>query len=610
MRDHQVNPLRSLLGCLAILTAGAGLPVDAQQSDGTAPNVLLVVADDMGWSDLGVTGGEIDTPNIDALAARGLTMTNFHVAPTCSPTRSMLMTGLTNHEAGVGTQRGQETPNQVGHTNYAGELHDGVVTVAEALKSVGYQTMMAGKWHIGYSQDQQPHARGFDHSFALLEGGGSHFADKAPLNPKEDVTYLSDGAPVELDPEFYSTIDYSDQVLSYLDNRDRDRPFFAYLAYTAPHDPLHVPDDWVDRYRGEYDAGPDAVRSARLEKLRELGLLGDAQTASEVLRAPRLLPSYKVAWDDREADEKVKDARAMEIYAAMITLMDQQLGRVLDYLAAEGELENTVIFFMSDNGASPATPMAYPGVTKEWLQQNFNHDVAQIGQPGSYPHQGLEWAQVSNAPYSLFKAVPSEGGTRAPLIVAGPNVPTLGYVDNLAHVTDIVPTVFNLAGLDPSQSQLYADKPQPWGQPLQSNWAGEPRAPIVTELFGNRSIQDSEWKLRQLQPPLGTGGWELFDLTTDPGETTDVAAANPEIVDWLNEVYESHAEKVGIIDPDPIIRRSSRATYAGDCNALCEARFRLVDALLDPKERWLVVGLSLTVLLMVIVSLLRYRRRT
>ncbi|MEM1397300.1 MAG: sulfatase-like hydrolase/transferase, partial [Pseudomonadota bacterium] len=293
----------------------------------TQPNFLIVVADDLGWSDIGAFGGEIKTPTLDALAARGMMMTSFYVAPTCSPTRSMLMTGTDNHAAGVGAMSGIQAPNQTTR-NYAAQLHGDVVTIAEALKPHGYQTLMSGKWHLAVDETQYPNRRGFDRSFALLPGGGSHFADRKSISPTEIPEYIEDGEPVEKLPgDFYSSISYTDKMLDYLKSRDTDKPFMAYLAYTAPHDPLQVPDEWLDRYDGAYDSGPYVTRQARVKRLQKKGLVKDNIELWQAPNFPDWLPMHAAPWKTRSEDQREIDTRPMEIYASMVELMDQQLGR-------------------------------------------------------------------------------------------------------------------------------------------------------------------------------------------------------------------------------------------------------------------------------------------
>ena len=281
---------------LIAMTAFWGLVGTAHAQE--KPNFLIVVADDLGWSDPGFLGSRIKTPTLDSLAQRGIFMSHFYVAPTCSPTRAMLMTGVSNHAAGVGTMHNLQAENQMGHRAYGAQLHDGVVTVAEMLSAHGYSTMMSGKWHLAIDEDQRPDRRGFERSFGLVEGGASHFADAKMITPSENVTYLENGQPTQLASDWYSTIGYTDKIIEYIDEAG-DKPFFAYLTYTAPHDPLQVPDEWLDRYQGVFDDGPEVSREERRQRLVELGHISADAEMAESLNFPAWLDSHQAPWTER-----------------------------------------------------------------------------------------------------------------------------------------------------------------------------------------------------------------------------------------------------------------------------------------------------------------------
>jgi arylsulfatase len=321
-----------------------GTPPTAQQQ---RPNILLIVADDLGYSDLGSYGGEINTPVLDQLAQQGVRYTDFYVSPTCSVTRSMLLTGTDNHIAGLGNMGELNAPNQVGRPGYEGVLNKRVASVAELLRESGYHTYMAGKWHLGLKPDQIPHARGFERDFSLLVGGGSHFNDQWNLEwqlPK--APYTEDGRPVEKLPRgFYSSKAYTDKTIQFIEEgRPDGKPFFAYMAFTAPHGPLHVPNDWLRRYKNRYDEGWDGIREQRLARMQELGIVESGVSTAERLwflpRSTSLAPAARVM-----------QGRKMELYASMVEYMDDQIGRVFDYLRQIGEYDNTVVIFLSDNGA-------------------------------------------------------------------------------------------------------------------------------------------------------------------------------------------------------------------------------------------------------------------
>lgn len=561
----------------------AGVAAQTPQADSQPPNFLVIVADDLGWSDIGVLGGEIRTPSIDGLAAAGTLLTSYYVAPTCAPTRAMLVTGVDNHQAGLGVQSGLRAPNQVG-VNYEGQLHDGVVTVAEALAKRGYQTLMAGKWHLANDLAQQPQNRGFQRTFALLTGGASHFADQKGIAPAEMPEYVRDGRPVdELPSDFYSSTAYADALLGFLEERDAGAPFFAYLAFTAPHDPLQVPDEWLDRYRGAYADGPVATRQARAQRQAALGLIAEGATLWEYPKFPGWFPNHAAPWTERTEEERLRDVRRMEIYAAMVELMDAQIGRVLDYIAAQGELDNTYVVFFSDNGASSPGPLVYPGVTTEWFAANWSNAHETRGQPGNFTVLGREWASAAVTPWKLYKNSVSEGGIRSPLIVRGPSVLAGAFSPALAHVTDIAPTIYELAGVRPEADSLFAGKTLPQGvslMPVLSGAKPSVRQSFGVHLFGNRGYRRGQWKISNTQPPMSNGEWQLFDLAADPGEVRDLAQERPQLLAELLAEYDGYLERNEVLLPaESPLKAGLRQLYPDPCDWWCELRFSFIGLL-------------------------------
>eukprot|EP00439_Symbiodinium_sp_Y106_P088332 s1_g868.t1 len=544
------------------------------QPDGQ-PNFVVIVADDLGWSDLGFLGSSIRTPNLDALAERSTFLSHFYVAPTCSPTRSMLMTGVSNQAAGLGTMAGLQTPNQLGLREYAAQLHDGVVTIAEALQAHGYRTMMSGKWHLAVDDDQLPNRRGFDRSFGLHGGGASHFADQRQIHITEEVRYLEDGKPVDLPGDFYSSISYTDKIIEYIDEAEKE-PFFAYVAYTAPHDPLQVPDAWLDKYAGVFDEGPAEFRERRRSRLVQLGIIPGNAPLSSPLNFPAFLDSHKAAWNERPEEERKIDARRMEIYAAMVELLDQEIGRLFSHLKATGKMENTYVIFLSDNGASIGTPLLYPNNTRAWLHENYDLDLKSMGRKGSFTTMGRDWTNNSNTPFRLFKGTVGEGGTRSPFLISGPGIPAGQIQDAPSHITDVLPTLFELASVDPNIDPLYEGKLTPRGTSLLTTISGldaHSDRPIVTELFGNYMVRKGRWKAISISPPVGNNEWELYDIVADPAASTNVATENPELVEELAAIYESFARENKIVLADPPRSIRPDIFYEGECNWWCEAKF-------------------------------------
>ena len=541
---------------LGAIEAHAENPVQTEQKD-KRPNFLLIVADDMGYSDLGSYGGEINTPVLDGLAKKGVRYTDFYVSPTCSPTRSMLLTGTDTHVAGLGNMGELTAPNQMGKPGYEGVLNKRVVTVASLLRDGGYHTYMVGKWHLGLKPDQIPHARGFERDFSLLVGGGSHFDDQWNVEwqlPK--APYTEDGRPLEkLPKDFYSTKTYTDKIIQFIEEgRNDDKPFFAYMAFTAPHGPLHLPDDWLRRYKNRYDEGWDAIREQRLARMRELGIVDKGVNAADRLwflpRSSMLAPGVRVA-----------QGRKMELYAAMVEYMDDQIGRVFEYLKQIGEYENTVVIFFSDNGAEgndlagmvagrPGT-MGYLHAANNFPQRGHNY----IGRKGTYAEYGPAWAQVSSVPFRLYKGFLAEGGIRSPLIVAGHGVKGAGELnkDAVLHVMDVVPTLLELAGV--RHPDTYNGREV---APVQGkSWVGmldgrtnSPRGPdawLGWEIFGNRAIRQGDWKISWHYRPFGTWDWQLFNLADDPGEQVDLSDKFPEKRKELVALWDEYVKMNGVV---------------------------------------------------------------
>lgn len=540
------------------------------------PNFLVIVADDMGWSDLGFLGSTIRTPTLDALANSGTFFTDFYVAPTCAPTRAMLMTGVDSHAAGVGTMPGLQAPNQRRLTEYGAQLHDGVVTVAEMLQKHGYATLMSGKWHLAQDEQQMPNKRGFDQAYGLLGGGASHFADRKKIHVVEEVEYHENGEPIDLPADFYSTITYTDKIIEYIDGSG-DEPFFAYLAYTAPHDPLQVPDDWLDSYAGVFDAGPAHFKEKRRQRLVELGIIPADAKMAPTLNFPAFLDSHKRAWDERDADEQADDIRRMEIYAAMVEIVDQQIGRLLDHVAAAGKLDNTYVLFMSDNGASTGTPLLYPQNTREWLHENYDLSTDHMGKPGSFTTMGRDWANNSNTPFRLFKGTVGEGGVRSPFIIAGPGVGQNALRKAPVQVTDVKPTILELASLDAGTDPLYQQKLLPHGRsllPFVANTELDSTKPVAMELFENKMIRQGQWKAVFVRPPAGSGEWELYDVIADPSEQDNLAEVHPDVIQTLLEDYAAYADRNNLVPADPPLRVRLESLYEGECNWYCSLKFR------------------------------------
>ena len=507
------------------------------------PNILLVVADDLGYSDIGAFGSEILTPNLDELAAGGMSLTNFYSGPTCSVTRSMLMTGMDSHIAGLGNMAETVADNQMGQPGYEGHLSARVDTVAEILKSAGYHTYMAGKWHLGMHPDRSPRSRGFEQSFAMLYGAGSHFSDMAGGDAhRHPVLYRDNGLLIdELSDDFYSTTFYTDRIIEQIDsNVDDGRPFFAYLAYTAPHWPLQAPDSIIDKYRGAYDRGYDSVRQGRFAAQQKLGLFDSS------IQAPRR-PGYVKPWVDLSDQERTYHARNMEIYAAMVDYMDTGIGRVIDYLDKRDQLDNTIIVFISDNGAEHWDHSSAPPPIGEFAA-NFDNSAENSGREGSFVLYGSEWAHVSNTPFSRYKGTTYEGGIRSPAVISWPNKIASGQVSRaITHSSDWLPTFAELAG---AGTQNVSGKSLVGLLTGSIEQVRDSNETVGMEIWGKRGIIANGYKLVSSGKPNELVDWELYNLQADPGEQIDLTQRQPEVFNSMLKHWNDYVANNNVILPE------------------------------------------------------------
>lgn len=526
---------------LALLVASWVSPAVAADR----PNIVLIVADDMGYSDFGAFGGEIDTPHIDALAAEGVRFSNFHTASSCAPTRAMLLTGVDHHLAGVGNLRETVPLSQRGEPGYLGVLNDRVTTVATHLRASGYRTAVAGKWHLGHEPGNLPPARGFDYSVIQADSGSDNFAMRPYLPMTPEARWYENGERISSLPDgFYSSTFFVDRTLAFLEASGAgDRPFFAYLAFQANHTPLQAPARFIDAYRGRYTQGWARVHERRIGRLVELGLLDKGAAYAE--------GPAQAAWDALPDEQQYYEARRMQAYAGMATAMDHEVGRLVAYLRAAGEYDNTVFIVLSDNGASVAEPYE-SAFGRWWLERNYHHDVESLGEEGSWVAAGRGWGAVSNAPLSGHKFSAREGGVRVPLIVSGPDSFSPGAIyRHFVYVTDIAPTLLDIAGLD--VAQVSASAAALSGTSLLSA-VGDPARPLHDagaavgyEFAGTAALYSDGFKLVKDRLPVGDGQWRLYDLDADPGETTDLSGERPVMFRAMREDYAAYADRVGVL---------------------------------------------------------------
>ncbi len=543
------------LATLPILLAALVSPAQATSNDKPEkqPNFLVIVADDLGYSDIGAFGGEIATPNLDAIANTGIKLTGFHTAPTCSPTRSMLLSGTDNHRAGLGTMAELIAPNQAGKPGHEGYLRPDIATLADRLAAGGYRTLFSGKWHLGLTPELDPSQRGFQQSFVLLQGAHNHFGLGLSEDPGKGATYRENGKTLSsLPKDFYSSDAFASKLIGQLKNAGTDKPFFAYLAFTAPHWPLQAPASDIAKYRGRYDAGFEVLRAERLAKQKQLGLI-----ASDV--TPHNLRHPKGGWDGLTAEEKQIASRDMEVYAAMVDRLDQNVGRVIQQLKDSGEYENTVILFLADNGAEAMDLETTQLTSIKAVVDKADNRLDNRGTQSSYIAYGPGWAQAATAPSWLNKAYATEGGTRVVSFLSWPGFARQGSIATpFLSVSDIAPTFLDLAGIDYSSTVVGGRNVQPitgksWVSFLQQKAERVYRDNDShgTELFGSRAIRRGDWKITD----IGDGKWRLFNLVDDPGETDDLSLRHPDRLQELIAAWDKYAQDVGVVLPSEVAYR-------------------------------------------------------
>lgn len=573
-----MNKIFILLGCVVLMLAAYSSAFGSPK-----PNIIIILADDMGYSDIGCYGGEIHTPNLDGLAHNGLRFTQFYNTSRCCPTRASLLTGLYPHQAGLGgmTTKNKEDRRKefAGHPGYIGELSENCVTIAQVLKSAGYTNYAVGKWHVAANLDSDgekynwPLQRGFDKYYGTLRGANSYWdpgtlvRDNTMISAFNDSEYHSD--------HYYYTDAISDNAVKYIAENSSTKPFFMYIAYTAAHWPMHAPESEIDKYRGVYDQGWDYIRQQRFDHLKQLGLIDPSWELS---------PSENKGWESE--DNKTWMIRRMETYAAMVDVMDQGIGRIVKVLKEKGQLDNTLIFFLQDNGACaeengssgeiipvnwenmPLQPMKNEDIQTE-MTPFYTRDGRPVlqgygvmpGPENTHVAYGQEWANVSNTPFRLYKKWNHEGGIATPLIVSWPK--QIKSKDELrrqpGHLIDLMATCVAVSG---------AKYPEKWdgkdiipmeGKCLIPAFANKAidRNYLLFEHMGNRAIRVGDWKLvhqelkvkgAKVNPPVTDGEWELYNLKSDRTELHDLASQYPEKVKQMIDLWYKEAKRTFMFD--------------------------------------------------------------
>ncbi len=530
------------LGFVACNTNPSG---DIQSKSSSKPNVILIMADDMGYSDIGCFGGEIHTPNIDKLAEEGLKMTNFYNAARCCPSRASLLTGLYPHQTGVGDMSADDSL-----VGYRGYLNKQCVTIAEVLEGQGYENMISGKWHVGYPEFAWPMKRGFDkqypsngttgHYFGIVKG--RKFIVEDSLIEFEDNWIKSNRVEYQLlknddGSQWYATDAFTFRAINYikdLRSEDEEKPFFLYLPYTAPHWPLHAFEEDVKKYEGKYMTGFNEIRKQRYQRMNELGIIDASWPLSP-------LNENTEDWESMDDSTKRYNDRLMAVYAAMVDRMDQNIGRLLAALKETGDIDNTLILFLSDNGAchEPATK---------------GDPNALTGTPHSYRGYGYSWANVSNTPFRWYKHWTHEGGTSTPFIAWYPKMIEAGGLDKqVAHITDIMPTIAEITGATYPREYKGNTITPTEGVSLVPVFKGEERqrrGGLYWQHQGNRAVRKGEWKLvcRYDYINMEHLPWELYNIEKDRTELNDLADTYPEKVTELIALYDAWAERVNVVE--------------------------------------------------------------
>jgi len=562
------------LGAAALVMPGcnsvSGLSAGSPQSYGLLtenalrrskrPNIILIMADDMGYSDIGCYGGEIHTPNLDRLAANGLRFTQFYNTARCCPTRASLMTGLYQHQAGVGHMM-----NDRGYAGYRGDLNNRCVTIAEVLRQAGYNTYMSGKWHVTKSikpdgdKHNWPCQRGYDRFFGTIHGAGSFYD---PCSLTRDNTQI----PPDSD-DFYYTNAISDNAAGFIREHNANKPFFMYVAYTAPHWPMHALPQDIAKYKGRYARGWDALRAQRHKRMIKMGIV---QSKWKITPRDSRVPPWE------EAENKSWFERRMEVYAAMVDCLDQGVGRIVSELKRKGSFENTLIFFLADNGGcaeehgsrgpvkpDPSKKIPLRPMDKNELQYGMQPKVTRDGRPvrtgygvmpgpaDTYIAYGRPWANASNTPFRLYKHWVHEGGIATPLIAHWPSQIKArgGLRHQPGHLIDIMATCVDIAGARyPSEYKGNRIIPME-GRSLVPAFDNRPieREAIYWEHEGNRAVRKGKWKLVSRHP----GGWELYDLEADRTELNDLSQKYTRTVEQLKAMYESWAARCDV-QPWPV----------------------------------------------------------
>ncbi len=561
--------LRSKSGLAAVFSACIVMLSAVQAQPASRPNIVLILADDLGYTDISPFGGEISTPNIARLAAEGLSFTNYHTAANCAPARAMLLTGVDSHRNGVPNIPESIPPEQMEFDHYQGVLGDNVVTLASLLQENGYHTYLTGKWHLGHTPELLPSARGFERTIAMADTGADNWEQRTYLPIYDQAHWYADGLEHTLPDDFYSSEYFIDKTIEFIgSNEADDQPFFAYVPFQAVHIPVQAPKEFSDKYAGVYDEGWTVMRERRRVAAEEAGVIPEG-TQSTV--TPGTLE-----WESLTEKQRAHHARRMEVYAGMVDAMDMHIGRLMDYLQSIGEYENTIFIFTSDNGAA-GTPLISPtgqSVLDQWFNRvGYETDIDNLGERGSWVAIGPSNATIAASPLAFYKFHANEGGLRVPLVMSGPGITQQGELtDEFVFVTDLAPTILGLLDIDNHNGNWKGEAMEPivgsdfseylHGSAQQIHIASEP---IGYELGGSSALFKGDYKIVINRFEQNETEWHLYNIKVDPGEVNDLRAEQPLLFEEMLADYEVWAQANDVL-PMPEGYNRGRAIFRGGFN--------------------------------------------
>jgi arylsulfatase A-like enzyme len=547
--NHQMRLPTNHIASLATGLLCSSLAFAAPQ-----PNIVLILADDLGFTDIAPYGSEIKTPTLSKLANEGIAFTNYHTAASCAPSRAMLLTGVDSHRNGVPNIPEAIPPEQKIHANYQGTLGHNVVTVATLLGNAGYHTYMAGKWHLGRTPELLPGHRGFERSVAMADTGSDNWEQKPYIPIYEKANWFEDDIETNLPADFYSSRFLVDKTIEYIDSNLADaKPFFVYLPFQAVHIPVQAPQEFTDKYMGVYDQGWSKLRKQRRVKAIELGIIGPD--------TPMLAMHTTDDWDSLSTDQRRYQSKRMAVYSGMVEAMDFHIGRLVEYLKTTQQLDNTIFIFTSDNGSEPGgDPDPESAGVRFFLGlMDYDTDYDNLGLKGSWNSLGPSFASAAASPLAYYKFYAGEGGLRVPLIISGEPLAVAKPITNaFSYVTDITPTILELAGVTAASANGAEAKDS---VKLESI-IGRSLLPLVSaeksrvyssedtigyEIGGNAALFQGDYKITYNRGPVGDNQWHLFNIAKDPGETNDLATAMPEKFASMQQHYHQYMQANGVL---------------------------------------------------------------